>query len=304
MSRSPSWAARNRTSRPRRPCPRPRPGRRGASTMRLTMARPMPVPGNSRAMQPLEHAEQLVDVLHVEADPGVADEVDGLAVAGGRADLDPGAGFGAVNLIALSSRFSPDALATWPHRHALPAASRFRSPARARRSPAPIRRRASADQLVHVDRRRLHFDAAGAREGQDVVDQPAHLDGAVAHHLEHALAFGVELVGIVLEQDAREPVDGPQRRAQIVRDRIGESPPVPRSSPRAGRLTRRNWRCVRRRAAQDRRGTCAILHRLLAGGDVAGDCRDAGDLALVSRIGDSLSETGIRLPDLATRSVW
>src|SRR5581483_8570192 len=43
-----------------------------------------------RAMQPLEHPEQLVDVLHVEADAVVADEEDLLAAAVLRADLHRG----------------------------------------------------------------------------------------------------------------------------------------------------------------------------------------------------------------------
>ncbi len=46
-------------------------------TMRCTLARPMPVPSNSRGgVQALEHAEQLVRVLHVEAHAVVAHEED------------------------------------------------------------------------------------------------------------------------------------------------------------------------------------------------------------------------------------
>ena len=44
-----------------------------------------------RAMEPLKHAEQLVHILHVEADPIVANEHDGLAVRIARhADLNAG----------------------------------------------------------------------------------------------------------------------------------------------------------------------------------------------------------------------
>ena len=58
--------------------------------MRLTMASPMPVPGKCVAvMQPLEHAEQLRNVPHVESGAIVLHEVDGLIVAASRADLDP-----------------------------------------------------------------------------------------------------------------------------------------------------------------------------------------------------------------------
>ena len=49
--------------------------------IRLTMESPTPVPGNSESVQALEGPEQLVHILHVEADAVVADEIDGHAVA-------------------------------------------------------------------------------------------------------------------------------------------------------------------------------------------------------------------------------
>ena len=58
-------------------------------TIRWTIARPIPVPGNSSArVQALEHAEQLADVLHVEADAVVLDEEHGLVALGPSAYLD------------------------------------------------------------------------------------------------------------------------------------------------------------------------------------------------------------------------
>ena len=41
------------------------------------------------AMETLEDAEELVDILHVEAGAVIADEIHRLAGAGGAADLDP-----------------------------------------------------------------------------------------------------------------------------------------------------------------------------------------------------------------------
>ena len=43
-----------------------------------------------RSVQSLEHAEELVDVLHVEANPVVLDEVDGLPGFASSAHLDSG----------------------------------------------------------------------------------------------------------------------------------------------------------------------------------------------------------------------
>ena len=43
-----------------------------------------------RGVQPLEHTEQLIDVLHVEAGPIVPNRVHRLAVLGVPAELDPG----------------------------------------------------------------------------------------------------------------------------------------------------------------------------------------------------------------------
>ena len=60
---------------PPAPLPRARPPWR--ATMRCTVARPMPVPGNScMAVQALEGAEELVGVGHVESHAVVANKID------------------------------------------------------------------------------------------------------------------------------------------------------------------------------------------------------------------------------------
>jgi len=61
------------------------------------------------------------------------------------------------------------------------------------------------------------------REAKQVVDEPAHLTGVVAHELQVLLRFGCELRRVLLQQDAREPIDRAQRCPQIVGDGIAES---------------------------------------------------------------------------------
>ena len=76
----------------------------------------------------------------------------------------------------------------------------------------------------HVDAALLQVVPSEPREGEEVVDELPHLPGVGADHAEDALAFGIEAVGVVLEQDACIAVDGAQRRPEIVRDGVGEGP--------------------------------------------------------------------------------
>ena len=89
-----------------------------------------------------------------------------------------------------------------------------------------------AREARHVDRHQHGLLAPEPREGEKVVDQLPHAARVAAHDAEQPLRLGVELLHVVLlqhldgigvesarmifEQQAREPVDGAQRRAQVV----------------------------------------------------------------------------------------
>src|SRR5215212_9849162 len=60
------------------------------------------------AMQPLEHPKKLIYVLHFEANPVVADEVDGLVLLYSTADLDLGSLAGARVLEGVGEEVLPD----------------------------------------------------------------------------------------------------------------------------------------------------------------------------------------------------
>jgi len=64
--------------------------------------------------------------------------------------------------------------------------------------------------------------ATGAGEIQNIVDQPTHFACCLTHDRQQPPAFDIELRGVILEQDGGVPVDRPQRRAQIMRNGIGE----------------------------------------------------------------------------------
>src|SRR5580658_10459869 len=59
-----------------------------------------------------------------------------------------------------------------------------------------------------------------AREGEQIVDEMRHTLRGRAHSSEMAFPQRVELVGVVFEEGLAEAVDAPQRRAQIVGDRV------------------------------------------------------------------------------------
>ncbi len=78
------------------------------------------------------------------------------------------------------------------------------------------------DEVVEVDRRDVHRRAAQARERQQAIDQLAHVARRVADGGEVARGGLVALQAQVFFQQTHEAGDVPQRRAQVVRDRVGE----------------------------------------------------------------------------------
>ena len=68
----------------------------------------------------------------------------------------------------------------------------------------------------------IHLLAAQPRKGQEIVDELAHLVGVVLDQPEITLAFGIQPRRVVLHHRLGEPADRPQRRPQVVRNRVGE----------------------------------------------------------------------------------
>ena len=173
-------------------------------------------------MEPLKDAEQLAGILHVEAHAVVADEHDDLVGAPfDRADLDDGLG---PRLRVLHGVFDevgehlPDHGAVGLHL--------------GKRADAPFDGAAGGvvaqlrDDLLH-DRPKRHargldLRAGHLREPKQLVDEHAHALGALANLVEITAGRHVQLGRGVLDEQIGESVDMPERRAQVVRDRIGE----------------------------------------------------------------------------------
>ena len=182
------------------------------------------MPSKSRfGVQPLEHAEQLVGVLHVEAGAVVADEAISPSLAARGAHFDLRGSLCRVNLKALDSRLTSTwlqqcgrrcsgrspRLATEPHGRTLPCGAR----------PRPRRR-----SLRHADRDRRQRLTAETRQAQQVLDELAHV---------RRLA--------VIRVRSRRPPEASRRHSP----RAGSSRSRrPRAAGRAGRA-RRNRRRLR-----------------------------------------------------------
>ena len=172
-------------------------------------------------MQPLEYAEQFVRILHVKAHAVVAHKINGAAVLVGTADLHdrrcPVAGI----FNRIGKQIDPDLF----HQHGIARAGRQFAEAEIHLAALPLRFQFLPGFLHHAGAiHRLTFERQSAepREREQIVNQPAHLLAAVADALQITPAFLGQLRAIILEHDAGKPVHGPQRRAQIVRDRIAE----------------------------------------------------------------------------------
>ena len=172
-------------------------------------------------MQALEHTEQLVHVLHVEAGAVVPDHERPPAVRFGRAELDPrprllGGVFPAVaqqilERDAQQGRIGASLEPRGDHE--------FHSPGR-------IRALQLGDDLprhaAHVHNLGAHLDASDPCEFQQIVDQGRHALAGGAHAAQRILSRLVQLGGVVFQQYLAEPIDAAQRGAEVVGHRVGE----------------------------------------------------------------------------------
>ena len=74
----------------------------------------------------------------------------------------------------------------------------------------------------HVDGHELHVLTPDTREAEQVVDQRRHALGRLAHPPQMLDVFLGEPGRPIFEDHRAEAVDRPQRRTQVVRDRVGE----------------------------------------------------------------------------------
>src|SRR4029079_11838955 len=77
-------------------------------------------------------------------------------------------------------------------------------------------------ERIELDLAQAQPAAPQARELEQVLDQLAQAAAAGVDPRQQVARLLGELVGEVLEQDLREPVDRAQRSAQVVRDRRAE----------------------------------------------------------------------------------
>src|SRR6266542_465418 len=154
-----------------------------------------------RSVHPLEHPEQLVGVAHVEPDAVVLDEVHAMALQLPRPDLDHRGGTGSGELQRVGQEVHVDLLEERGIRLArgelVDANVHFPSlelgPELGQGAPRHFRR---------VDQPPDQRLPAQAGEGQEVVDEPAHLLGALPNDLE-VLAGRLRHGGaVVLQHDA------------------------------------------------------------------------------------------------------
>ena len=192
--------------------------------MRCTMASPTPVPSIFLgAVQPLEDAEQLAVVFHVEAGAVVAHDSTTFLAGDGAFDLDARPRGGGAEFQGIAQQLD---------RH-LPQQRRI---AACRRQRLHLdlgilgSDRMSAQLVDHVLHQRRHVDLAGCHwrpaepgEGQQIVDQLPHAPGVLADGGEALAASRTECVVMIFFENRGVLVDRAQRGAQIVRDRIAEA---------------------------------------------------------------------------------
>src|SRR5574337_1565146 len=79
-----------------------------------------------------------------------------------------------------------------------------------------------AHEMADRHRLRLEGPATQTGEGQQIIYQAAHPCAVLIHPAQVALRVWGQSGRMFVEQDARESADRPQRRAQVVRDGVGE----------------------------------------------------------------------------------
>jgi hypothetical protein len=71
-------------------------------------------------------------------------------------------------------------------------------------------------ELAEIDLAEGHLLRAEARQREQPLDQIAHASGAGANNADNPAALRIQAVGVLVLQDPRKGVDGPERHAQIV----------------------------------------------------------------------------------------
>ena len=64
---------------------------------------------------------------------------------------------------------------------------------------------------------------ADPREGQEVVNELAHLLGVSPDDVQQPLPLGIQAVGIIFQENPGEAVNGPEGRPQVMGDGIGKT---------------------------------------------------------------------------------
>ena len=173
------------------------------------------------AVQPLEHAKKFVFVPHIKAYTVVFDEIDALAVFLFAADLDDRRLALARELERIGEQVGEDDLEQgWVGLANRQIADRYFD------APPLLFAAQISEHLVDKVGGGQSFLvqrlAAQAREVEQLIYQLAHGLGILVHDVQVSLGIGIELWRVFFEQDLRETVDCPQRRAQVVRDGVGE----------------------------------------------------------------------------------
>ncbi len=175
----------------------------------------------ARRMQPLEGAEELAGVAHVEARAVVAHVESRVVAVAQAADFDAG-------VLGLAAEL-PGVADQVLERRAQQARVGVRLHAVPHRY-LHLALRLAALQLGHhlagdlgdIDIAPRELAAGHLREVEQVLDQLPHALGRCANPPEIALRLVRHVLGEVVDQGLAEPVDRAQRRPQVVRHRIAE----------------------------------------------------------------------------------
>src|SRR5919202_2155045 len=173
-------------------------------------------------MQPLEHPKEFVGVAHVEADAVVAHKVDRLPALLAPPHSDAGHVPVGGKFEGVGQQVDEDLL----QQGGVGLAGREIVKDDVHTPPLLVRAQLR-ERLVDegagshpLGGERL---AAQARKGEQIVDQATHLLRVVTHEVEVPLGVRGELRRVLLQQDAREAIDGAQGRAQVMGDGVAES---------------------------------------------------------------------------------
>ena len=190
--------------------------------MRCTVARPMPVPGNSRSACSRWNGANSFSTYFMSKPAPLSRTMKRRGRGSGTAtnSIRALAVFD-VNFQALPSRFSRTMRASDGSQRACRLSSiihvTLRVGLRSLRSATDLARDLERSTSIA-----LNLRARETRQLQQIVDQPAHALGRVAHARQMILSGFVEPIAPVLAQRLREAVDAAQRRAQVVRHGIAE----------------------------------------------------------------------------------